>query len=215
MAVKNEFGITREGNQVQINLLATQIYDDGQVAFSIEQEEPEAGREQFRIQIDHWERGIEIILPKPDWGEDWKIRLNGKEVTVNLREKNTTLSYSGLKPGDLLELSAKFVLSFHAPGKREAKKDLPNQPTNGFLSYGPYVLGINQESFVAEPDWANQVLLPDLAPAAAPNTLKTSFRHSGYPGIHQVTLVPMAYQLYLGVFTLVVRNGDDQHPFWL
>ncbi|MEM1215184.1 MAG: beta-L-arabinofuranosidase domain-containing protein [Bacteroidota bacterium] len=198
LAVKNEFGITREDDQVQINLLTTQTYDDGQVAFSIEQEELEAGREQFRIRIDNWERGIGMILPKPDWGKDWKTHLNGKEVTVNSREKNTTLSYSGLKPGDLLELSAKFALSFHAPGKRETEKDLPNQPTNGYLTYGPYVLGINQESFVAEPDWANQVLLPDLVPAAAPNTLTTSFRHSGYPGIHPVKLVPMAYQLYQG-----------------
>ncbi|MEM9260566.1 MAG: hypothetical protein AAGA62_13025 [Bacteroidota bacterium] len=45
---------------------------------------------------------------------------------------------------------------------------------------------------------SSQLLIPNIAPAAAPNTLKTSFRHSGYPGIHQVTLVPMAYQLYYG-----------------
>lgn len=198
LAVKNEFGITRTGDQVQVNLLISQAYDDGEIAFTITQNSPGDGREQFIIRIDKWKEGMSISLPKPAWGADWKTSVNGEETGLNVRGKMERMRYSGFEVNDVLEVSAEYALAFHSSGKRKAMAEMPVRPTNGYLTYGPYVLGVNQESFIAEPDWANQVSLKDVGQGGMPNTLETQFRHSGYPGLHKVRLLPVSWQLYFG-----------------
>jgi hypothetical protein len=57
-------------------------------------------------------------------------------------------------------------------------------------------MGINQDDFVAEPDWGNQLDLSSPAAGPLPQSLTATYRHGGYPGVGEVLLLPIAYQTY-------------------
>ena len=94
-----------------------------------------------------------------------------------------------------------------SPGVSRASATIPDSTEAGYLTYGPYVLGVRETDFVAEPDWANAVALSTRRPGGSAYSLKADFRHSGYPGLHPVELVPIASQMRAGHPYMRIATG--------
>ena len=192
LALRDEFTLDTRGRTVTLDHLLPQHYVDENHAFTLTLTSVSPEAVAYELRVERWEDDRPLTVRAPHWGSAWTL-----PTAVRL------------EAGGTYEITGKPGLTLFTPDD-EPLAEFPAQPRAGYLRYGPYLLGINQETFVAEPDWANQVDLSTLrADADIPFALRARFRHGGYPGEHDVVLVPYARQLATshGYMRLVTGYG--------
>jgi len=210
LAVKNDLQFRTLARKVDLSLLLPQEYADKDIAFKLLASRREAERTVYPLVIKRWPASKLLGITPPKWATDWQI-ITG--------EKTTDVSDSGLHPvvGDTIFVSAKVPLLLHAEGNVYAPKDYPEKPVNGHLTHGPYLLGIVQTDFVAEPDWYNQVLLSGLNVGVPGGRTTSNYHPSGYPGLYPVELMPVGDRMYydhtvMRVGTWFGKNSVPRSP---
>ncbi|OAV43623.1 hypothetical protein A3850_003540 [Lewinella sp. 4G2] len=181
IALKEDFSLSKEGQTHTLEHLMPQRLTGAGYAFQVELVKTDMERATYVLTVSEWPADKLLRVRQPTWGTDWS------GLDIGQPEIGRAYLIQG-KPGvHLYDKSDELMMTY------------PATPRAGYLRYGPYVLGINQGSFVAEPDWSNQIDLTTLrATPSVPFGLTADFRHGGYPGIHSVNLVPMANQLEKG-----------------
>ena len=181
----NDVVVDNEDGSATLQVLVTQRYAQGDRAFNLSYTGAQDGRQQYTLEVTAWDDSpLGILVP----ARVSEMRINGEPVA------GATVP----KVGDTWTIDLTYELDFHTGTHRAAGSDLPTEPTTGYITYGPYLMGTNQDEFVAEPDWGNQISLSDVRPADLPNSLQATYRHGGYPGEHTVQLIPVGYQTYFG-----------------
>lgn len=177
IAVRDEEVLVSKGDTTVLQLLVTQTYVGDGKAFLLEYSGEDRGTTLYTMTVTEWD-GTFLTISEPT---------------------ATTIAPTSFHPkaGDVLDITVRYETRFHA-GKGGPGQALPTDPSVGYLTYGPYLMGFNQDDFVAEPDWGNQVSWRELRGGDLPLSLLVDYRHGGYPGIYPTRLTPIAYQLYFG-----------------
>ncbi len=177
LEVRDRYLVTQGKGATHLNLLVTTQYRSPDIAFDVQQDRGPDNSVRYLITFIKWD------------GSALRLRVPA----------NSSLSTTAVQPrtGDSLALLVTHEVKFHQGQDRQGGA-LPERKTTGYLTYGPYLMGITQDDFVAEPDWGNQISWKDLRPGTFPLSLTAAYRHGGYPGLHPVTLLPIAYQPYFG-----------------
>ena len=185
LTVREQEALVTEEGVSTLQVIISQQYSKNGKAFKLTYAGSEGERSLFRLQVTTW--------------DDTPLRILQPEG-VTVMEVNGVAGSTPRVPtaGEVWEISLKYDLQFHPGAERTVGGGLPEEPTTGYVTYGPYLMGINQEDFVAEPDWGNQVSLTGARAGTLPNSLEASYRHGGYPGEHDVQLIPVGYQTYFG-----------------
>ncbi|WP_420460662.1 beta-L-arabinofuranosidase domain-containing protein [Neolewinella sp.] len=185
LTVQEQEAVVTPGGVSTLQVLVSQRYTQDGKSFDLTYAGTNGERQLYRLQITAW--------------DDTPLRILQPEG-VTAMEINGVAAGEPQVPaaGDSWQIGLLYNLRFHSGEERSAGGDLPEEPTMGYLTYGPFLMGINQEDFVAEPDWGNQVSLTGVVPDTLANSLRATYRHGGYPGAHTVQLIPIAYQSYFG-----------------
>ena len=180
--VRDNYLLRAGDGRTELRLLTTHTLRTAGKAYSLRQAGIQGDRIKYRLKIDEWD-GSPLTLRTP---------------------AATVADWVPVTPaaGDTIDFFVTYRHQFHRAGERTAS-ELPEDPTLGYFTNGPYLLGIRQADFVAEPNWANQISWRDLRPGNEAATLMADYRHGGYPGMQSVVLEPVMSQLYRG------------HPFLL
>ena len=179
LEVRDRYMLTKRDDTTELQLLVTQDYRDEYRAFTLQHTGQTAGTQTYELRIEQWE-GSALRLPLPLHTE---YVPEGTSRTVRP------------SAGDRFTLTYRHELILH-DASDHAVLPLPDRPQSAYLTYGPYLIGINQDDFVAEPDWGNQVSLTDLQAGNLPLSLQATYRHGGYPGQQSVRIQPVGYQTY-------------------
>ena len=185
LTVRNHDVLATSDGIATLQVLVSQQYSMDGKAFNLTHTGTQDDQQLYQLRVIAWD-DTPLRIVQPEGATAMKI--NGLEGS----EPQTPAV------GDVWNISLRYDLRFHAGTEHTTGGSLPDEPTAGYVTYGPYLMGINQEDFVAEPDWGNQVSLSEVAPGALPNSLQATYRHGGYPGEHDVQLIPVGYQTYFG-----------------
>lgn len=176
-----------EGNDDghRLLFLVTQHYDGEDAAFTLTHAGGNDEGERYHLEIERWADGT-LTLRSP----------LHTQLTIEGETGHTISPRTGRRY--IIKANyARQLVTDNGEARRPA-----SGTAGGYLRYGPYVMGVNQEDFTAEPDWGHRVDWERMRPGELPLSLTTAYLPGGYPGEHPVTLVPMAHQMYFG------------HPFY-
>ncbi len=177
LAVRQDEVLVAKAGTTTLQLLVTQTYDQDGKAFRLEHAGEDDGTTHYRMTVTRWD-DTPLLIAAPEETRIAKVNFNPVA-------------------GDVLDILVEYRVRFHT-GDRGPAEHLPEAAATGYLTYGPYLMGFNEDHFVAEPDWGNQVSWTGLTAGELPLSLVVDYRHGGYPGIHPATLVPIGYQTYFG-----------------
>ncbi|MEM7573243.1 MAG: beta-L-arabinofuranosidase domain-containing protein [Bacteroidota bacterium] len=203
LAVKEEFLFNFQQNRVTMSLWLNQRLVREGMDLEIRQLSPENGRERWQLTFNEWPaKSFKVRLPS--WGQNWQILQNGDQTSY----EPGFLIIADPDQRKEITFSTQMRLAFLGENEDQPSLELPARPQSGYLFYGPYLMGIHQADFIAEPDWGHQVALAELQPDPdRANCLQTQYRNSGYPGLLDLQLVPVGQQLYFGHPYTRVKTG--------
>jgi DUF1680 family protein len=148
-----------------------------------------------------------LAIREPAWASEMLVRINGKRIAGDRKDGYVWLSRKW-SPIDRVEVElrprARLVTR---DGRGLEPSALKGSPVEGVLSYGPWVLAVDEASdplFFGEP-WPENVVLLAAAPevrveppgaqaSATPLTIRARYEHGGFGGTHPVTLRPLSAQ---------------------
>ena len=181
LEVRDHYVLVGDEDGSRLQVLVTQQYDRDGRAFTLRHQGQTVETQTYELTIDEW--------------DDTPLRLPQPLGTELVSTSDTDGAPLRPKAGERYTLEYRFATTLHQAGDGRAMP-VPDQPTAAYLTFGPYLMGMNQDDFVAEPDWGNQVSLSELQSGKLPLSLRASYRHGGYPGEQPVLLQPIGYQTY-------------------
>jgi DUF1680 family protein len=183
--VEKNYAIRRMGSAVTVNLLNPGRFKTPDVEFDLVREGWGRQGERYTVRILDW------------WDPKFWVLDAHRRVIVHQGGQEMDQPFLP-GPGEPISITAAYPLRFHSPEGEVRPFPAGNQSAAGYLTYGPYIMGIRDPDFLAEPDWENIIDPRTLTPGPEPYTLRATYRHGGYAGLHTVTLVPIASQIEAG-----------------
>ena len=186
LAVRQDEVLVDQEGTMRLQVLVTQSYAADERAFALSYADSSTYPEQgYQLTIEKWDDSpLSIMLPPGTSA----MYVDGRPADPNRVPAS----------GEVWTIALKYDLVFHPGSARSEGTALPERASSGYLTYGPHLMGINDEDFVAEPDWGNQVSVSEVTAGALPGSLRMPYRHGGYPGVQLVKLIPISYQTFYG-----------------
>ena len=203
--------VTHEDNLVKVNLFQEGTWTSP--ALSIKLSRPaaqNAARTSFKIIVTQASAEQQTIaIRKPSWIEEATIRLNGREIPVEVVNGYfaTTREWEA---GDTIAIDCSYKMKLLTrDGKTLSPEQLTATPVNAALYYGPWLLGVDEDLdpfFHGEPWRSNTIQLSSAIKGSeayeAPEHpmiiqdahLNVAYTHGGFPDPCRVTLRPITEQ---------------------
>lgn len=203
--------VTRSGEAVRLNLFLDCEHTDGAFDFVLDASETGDGVT-LRVLRDT-DGSVPLEIRHPSWATGMHLRLNGEVLSGEARDGYHVLRRAW-RAGDELEIGFRYRERLQLrSGKQIDLADLGEEPVEGALFVGPWLLGVHEcdEPAFFERPWTwggpneNVLRLPASLrearfPACAadlsqPNVAcRLEYTHGGWPGRASVTLRPIGYQ---------------------
>ena len=152
LAVRQDEVLVDQEGSARLQVLVTQSYSADGRAFKLNYADDTTYPVQaYRLAIEEWDGSPLAIMLPPGTSA---IRIDDQEADVARIPA----------AGEVWSIELEYDLVFHPGSARSEGTALPERGTTGYLTYGPHLMGINDEDFVAEPDWGNQVSVSEVTP---------------------------------------------------
>ncbi|MCR5056533.1 MAG: glycoside hydrolase family 127 protein [Clostridia bacterium] len=141
LAIIPKLAVTKSAsteNEYCINIYAPLNFKSEKVSFSIETRYPENGDIKLTINNAPSE-GFALLFRIPEFAEDYRIKLNGKELKTCKASYGYCKVPAKLNKGDCIELSMSYGIKLH----KSLESINPLTPIKGLYTYGPCVMTLD------------------------------------------------------------------------
>ncbi|MFO7621589.1 MAG: glycoside hydrolase family 127 protein [Bacteroidales bacterium] len=206
--IQNEYFAESNNGSARLNLYLETDYTDENISLSVRKGGLDGEFHIYNVKLLRTE-GMEepLLLRKPPWSDEVEIYLNDRKIEAGIQNGYYSIEQK-LNAGDLLQVRMTYQSKIITRDKRSVLTSDITGPVTGTLSYGPYILAIDNNldyTFLSEPN-NNTVYINTVRNVAGTGTanlipedsfsgdayLTARYIHGGFPSYYDALFRPVS-----------------------